>query len=344
MYSNRPKVNLSKYFIELFDENNNKDEDHIHGQRKMLLFLQRSHIYTDIESSVFKEFCQKYKSGQKPKTNKELILFNIVKQNYYCNVQTKDVENFEETDRVFFVKHDEDRCKSIKDEKGVIVVSGLPFRGESYYLYNHLSQGSLDEQMTVLDSIKHPCTNLVFVDPYIFDSPFSVKLEKLIMFLKKMLPENLTTQFELDIITSLGNEKDEKKKESNEKKIIQNANTAKGKISKTFKNLSLNIYCRKYRPINESGIKHADSHKRQFITNYSFGTIDLPFTPDTTINNSFFPSPDPYNYGIEEYNNWKNSVLIAYKLITEAEKSGGYIISKSGAHHRIFKQFSECNS
>lgn len=325
-----PNTYVSNAFFEIFDEcykalgNSSiyEVDDSENSKRESLYrikdLLLSSNITTDIKDSALR----KYFSRENGTYNnlRDLILHQLIKGSAYANTPAlsynKGLEECDENNFCYFVDSNLQTSKSLPSKRRIVL--GDNFLETPFFLNHNFAVDQTDETVPQVEKIKHPCSSLIIIDRYLFqDTRTEQKTPNLIRFLKDLRPSEISTPFEVDIITEISD---------NDRRITSKYKQITEAIPE---NLSLHIYA----------VSNLQEHDRYFITNYALITIGLPFVGNSNISCSFYPSNKGKDGVISAYRNWLNKIKYAKKIVETTRSSIGLLktIWKSDEiQHSIF--------
>lgn len=332
-----PNVFVSKDFFKILDEEvknlsteflYEEDEKKTSFQR-IFSFINSSNIYTDLRD---KEIVKYYKKSGLIKEGIESVIIQKIIKNYgegrSLNLN-KTIKDCKTCDFTFFTADEYNDCEKHTLTQGKIYVGKKPLDFNFFHLttftYPLVDITSYDY---VINNLKHPCNCIVVIDPYIFTDAKNHhnKIPNFIKYLKGLIPKDLQTDFEIDIIT----------------KNVENNSLFNSKFNEIIKELedykvSLHVYAP----------KKLDIPDRYLLTNYATITIGHPFDRDTHISSCFYPS----NYSKElnkiYYNSWYKMLKKAHEVIRETPQKFGLIEAiwkNDDKKHSIFDVIQTSNS
>lgn len=302
-----PSIFVSEDFFENYDyerkliprqnsyENNLDEENKIKSLTRIKDLFLASNIYSDIaDKSLVKYHTKKFGTYD---NFKDFILHNKITNASFVNrpelVTRKSKSDCNKSGLCYFTNNDSEGCDIETKETGKIVL-GKEFLKSPFFLEHTFAAETTNEQIFQIQRVKHPCSGIIIMDRYLFDdiANQNSKIDNLISFLKQIIPIDLETPFEIDILTQ---------NKSNNNLFDKKYNQILAGISKQ---ISLHIYAPTW-----------IDHDRYIITNYAIFSIGLPFVGKTNVSCNFFPSNSNIDAIKNSYEIWRDKITIAHDII-----------------------------
>jgi hypothetical protein len=333
-----PSVFVSESFFDLYDsewqkwqqslnvcsDNTNSHEVYTSLVRLKELFLH-SNFITDISNSRLVNYAKMNSTGVYS-NYKQLFFMKIIKDQSYQHgrriLHGVKRENISATDICYFTGNEQSFCIEEEHKRGVIF-KGKDFLQDGFFLSNTFAVQPADFELSVMNSVQHPCTSLVIVDRYLFElENGESKLPLLINMINTFISNQLEVKFEIDIIV---------KEYCN--------NTLLRTIHKQIldglhlESISLHVYsCR-------NNILGPD---RYFLTNYGIFAVGHPWHRlGSHISCNFFPSTDILSNPKIAYELLRSTIAQVKAAINDVPANVGVcqqIWKNDELPHRIFHE------
>jgi hypothetical protein len=296
---------------------------HLSKNRVIDLF-NSSEISTDITLSEAKKYS--HLNTGKPSSLKEAVLHGLLKSSMYslenrklnCNKSADEVSGLSNS---YFLGFEKNHCEDLASEKGRMYF-GKDFFETPFFLNFSRPSELTDDTLYQTMGLKHPCSNLIIIDKYLFEdhTKDKVKITNLIQVIESFIPKNLNQKFEIDILS--------------ENKECKNS-LIKSRIEKIENHFGDRISLHVYTPML---LKESD---RYFITNYMVVAVPHPLDRETTISSNFFLSHETSDGIIAGYKLWSKKIGDAISIIQNCKETVGMaqcVWKEKDSKHSIFEK------